>query len=92
MTDQKYQDYFNMLSESAGCSTASSQIDCLQQAPEQAIIDFVNTTPAQFSPLGVNLSWGPLIDGTLFKQTLKQSFRAGQFAEVPILAGQNDDE
>ena len=55
-------------------------------------MDAVNTTPAIFSPNGVDFTWGISVDGDLIKKQFRESVREGCYAKVPILGGQVDDE
>lgn len=87
--NQRYYDYLVQKTE---CSSASSTLDCLRQLPAQTLLDVVNTTPAQFSPHALNFTWSLSVDGVLLNKTLKESIRLGQYAKVPLLGGQVDDE
>ena len=55
-------------------------------------MDAVNTTPALFSPNGVDVTWAVGIDGDLIKKSIKQYISEGHYARVPILGGEVDDE
>lgn len=84
--------YHDGLVAATGCSSAANTLDCLRGVPATAIIDYVNTTPAQFNPYGINFTWTLSMDGTMFKKTLKESIRAGEYAKIPLIGGQVDDE
>ena len=55
-------------------------------------MDAIDTTPAVFSPNGVDVTWSISIDGDLIKKSSMQYIRDGTYARVPILGGQVDDE
>lgn len=52
----------------------------------------VNQLPSLFSDRGLNLTFGISVDGYLLNKTLKAAFRAGEFSDVPLMVGSNDDE
>jgi len=55
-------------------------------------MDAVNTTPALFSPNGLDLAWSISIDGDLMKKSLRQYISEGTYAKVSIIGGGTDDE
>jgi len=55
-------------------------------------MDAINTTPALFSPNGMDITWSISVDGDLMKKSLRQYISAGSYAKVPIIGGGTDDE
>jgi len=55
-------------------------------------MDAINTTPALYSPNGVDFTWGISIDGDLIKKSLRQYVSEGHYARVPIIGSEVDDE
>lgn len=86
------QHYYDYLVQNTECSSASSTLDCLRKVPAQALLEIVNTTPAQFSPHALNFTWSLGVDNVLLNKTLKEYIRTGHYAKVPLLGGQVDDE
>lgn len=84
--------YHDGLVAATGCSSATDTLDCLRGVPAQSIIDYVNTTPPQFNQYGINITWSLSVDGILLKKTLKEYVRAGEYANIPLIGGQVDDE
>ena len=75
-----------------GCTSASDTLECLRAAPYAALKNAVDTTPGTFSPNGVDWTWSISIDGELIEKSLRQYISDGDYAKVPILGGQVDDE
>lgn len=84
--------YHDGLVAATNCSSAVNTLDCLRGVPATAITAYVNTTPPQFNQYGINLTWSLTVDGIVLKKTLKESIRAGEYAKIPLIGGQVDDE
>jgi para-nitrobenzyl esterase len=65
---------------SVGCSSPTSQSQCLRDAPASA---FVLIAPPTIYPF---------VDGTLLTQTPTAAFASGHFNRVPVISGTNHDE
>ena len=89
---QKNQATYDHLVQFTGCTSAPDTLECLRAAPYATLKDAINTTPAMFSPDGLDLTWSMTIDGGLIKKSLKQYINEGCYAKVPVLGGQVDDE
>ncbi|GJE92625.1 carotenoid ester lipase precursor [Phanerochaete sordida] len=75
-----------------GCSGAADTLECLRQAPYQALLDAANASPGFFSPLALNLVWEPLIDGVFLTDDPQKLVARGAIADVPFVNGDCDDE
>lgn len=80
-----YETSYQALTASAGCSTASSPLDCLRNLPYASLNQILNTT--QFAGI-----WNPQIDGDIIKRYSSQQLADGSFVKVPIIIGANSDE
>ena len=89
---EKHQAIYDHLVQFTGCSSAPDTLDCLRAAPYATLSDAINTTPAVFSPNGLDLTWFISIDGELFKESVRESIEEGCYARIPILGGETDDE
>jgi len=78
--------------EFTGCTSAPDTLECLRAAPYATLKDAVDTTPENFSPNGLDLTWTISVDGDLIKKSLRQYVREGCYARVPIIGNLVDDE
>jgi len=82
ITSKKQQENYDFLVSQTNCSTASDTLSCLRQAPYQAILSATVETNALLSYESLNITWGPVVDGVILKQTVRESLRAGKYARV----------
>lgn len=92
ITSTKQQENYDFLVAQTNCNTASDTLSCLRQAPYQAILNTTLETNALLSYESLNITWGPVVDGVILKQTVRESLRAGKYARVPAILGDVDDE
>ena len=78
--------------EFTGCTSAPDTLECLRAVPYATLKDAVDTIPIFFSPNGLDLTWSISVDGDLIKKSLRQYFREGCYARVPIVGSLVDDE
>ncbi|KAI0039748.1 sterol esterase [Auriscalpium vulgare] len=86
------QPYYDQLVEETGCSKSKDTLTCLREAPYNTLLAAINNTPSVFNFTSLNLAWQPRIDGSLFTENPQKSVALGQYARVPLLAGDCDDE
>ncbi|KII95435.1 hypothetical protein PLICRDRAFT_98558 [Plicaturopsis crispa FD-325 SS-3] len=86
------QPIYDHLVASTNCTTASSTLECLRAAPYDALMRAVDSTPSIFSYSSLDLTWPPRVDGIFLKRTPRESLEAGQYAQVPIIGSDCDDE
>lgn len=92
ITSEQQQENYDFLVAQTNCSAASDTLNCLRQAPYDAIVNATAQMTALLSYQALNSTWGPLVDGVFLKQTIRQSLRAGKYARVPAILGDVDDE
>lgn len=76
-----YQPYFDNITRTVGCSGALDKLQCLRNAPYEAI--FNASAPFVFTPV---------VDGSIVPRHPSERFKRGLIANVSILAGSNTDE
>ncbi|KAJ6508826.1 sterol esterase [Mycena sanguinolenta] len=86
------QQYYDHLVSLTGCGNSSDSLNCLRHVPMDALITAVSTTPEVFNFTSLNLAWQPRIDGVIFHRNPQNSVAMGNFAKVPLLAGDCQDE
>ncbi|TFY52381.1 hypothetical protein EVJ58_g10049 [Rhodofomes roseus] len=86
------QPYYDLLVDYTGCTGQSDTLACLREAPAEQILAAVNMTPNSRDYTEHNLAWQPRLDGDLFIQNPQRSVLMGQYAKVPIISGDCDDE
>ncbi|KAI0731479.1 sterol esterase [Fomitopsis betulina] len=86
------QPYYDFLVDYAGCTGQVDTLECLRRAPADQIVAAVDMTPNGQSYTEHNLAWQPRLDGDLFTQNPQRSVLMGQYAKVPIISGDCDDE
>ncbi|KAH9929250.1 sterol esterase [Fomitopsis serialis] len=86
------QPYYDFLVDYTGCVSQADTLACLRQAPAEQILAAVNMTPNSRDYTEHNLAWQPRLDGDLLVQNPQRSVLMGQYAKVPIISGDCDDE
>ncbi|GJJ10014.1 hypothetical protein Clacol_004240 [Clathrus columnatus] len=97
------QQWYNQLVSATGCSSASNTLACLTTVPYDTFYNAVQNTPSVQSYLSLNnddlirsnlrqLVWRPGIDGSLITEDPMVSVANGNYAKVPFIAGDVDDE
>lgn len=99
---------YDELVEANNCTQASDTLDCLRNVPFNDFLATVNKTPDYLSYRSLALVWRPRVDGDIVLRNPVDSVVQGKFAKVrpwlpfhdtefmnaqiPILAGDVDDE
>ncbi|EIW78572.1 sterol esterase [Coniophora puteana RWD-64-598 SS2] len=86
------QDNFDFIVAQTNCTSAADKLDCLRDAPYDAILNAVLATPALLDYRALNTSWHAFVDGTFLTQSAQQALASGAYARVPIMTGDVDDE
>jgi acetylcholinesterase len=93
--DQAQSSYDQLVSYT-NCSTVKheSSLECLRKVPAETLMMAVNTTASVLSYSGLNLTWGPRVEGHtgLVRETFRESISNGHYLKVPIVAGECADE
>lgn len=77
---------WNIVSTNLGCSNSSDELACMRSKSTAEVRGALFNLPDGF------LQWGPTIDGVEFTDTAENLAKKGQFNNVPVLLGTNEDE
>ncbi|KAH6682867.1 putative carboxylesterase [Halenospora varia] len=88
----KAQDIYNRVVSAAGCSGSSDTLACLRALPYQQFLAATQNVPAIFDYQSVALSYLPRPDGKVLTQSPEILAQNGQFASVPFIIGDQEDE
>ncbi|CAN8103928.1 unnamed protein product [Discula destructiva] len=88
----KGQAVYDAVVESAGCSAASDTLECLRALPYTQFLNAANSVPGFISYQSVALSYLPRPDGTVLPDSPDILARNGQYAAVPMIIGDQEDE
>jgi acetylcholinesterase len=92
---------YDQIVEYTGCSSPlalaayeNSTFECLREAPFESIVAAVNNTAGLLSYAGLNLTFGPRVEGPggFLQDTFRQGIAKGKYVKVPIVAGECADE
>ncbi|KAJ7894852.1 carotenoid ester lipase precursor [Mycena olivaceomarginata] len=86
------QPFYNELVAANNCTSAPNTLDCLRRIPFDAFMATVNSTPNLFSYRSLSLVWRPRVDGDVVVRNTFESMAQGEFAKIPIMSGNVDDE
>ncbi|KAJ6477769.1 carotenoid ester lipase precursor [Mycena sanguinolenta] len=86
------QPYYDQLVVANNCTAASDTLDCLKRVPFDDFMATVNQTADLFSYHSLSLLWRPRVDGDVLVRNPPLSVAQGDFAKIPILSGDCDDE
>ncbi|KAF9441554.1 alpha/beta-hydrolase [Macrolepiota fuliginosa MF-IS2] len=86
------QDHFDDLAEKAGCGGEADKLLCLRTVSLKDIRAAVDATDSFFSNKSLVLSWPPRADGEFLTDTPYKLIQDGKIAQVPLVAGNVDDE
>ncbi|KAJ7121112.1 Alpha/Beta hydrolase protein [Mycena epipterygia] len=81
------QPIYDELVEANNCTQASDTLECLRNVPFDDFLATVNKTPDYLSYRSLALVWRPRVDGDIVLRNLIDSVVQGEFAKIPILAG-----
>ncbi|ORY56156.1 putative extracellular lipase [Pseudomassariella vexata] len=76
----------------AGCSSATDTLECLRSADYDTFLNAANSVPGILSYSSVALSYVPRPDGTALTQSPDVLASNGQYAAVPMIIGNQEDE
>ncbi|KAF2748699.1 alpha/beta-hydrolase [Sporormia fimetaria CBS 119925] len=88
----KAQAVYNQVVSKAGCSSAADTLGCLRQVPYQTFLDAANSVPGILSYNSVALAYLPRPDGRVLTQSVDLLVKAGKYAKVPMINGNQEDE
>ncbi|KAK3937469.1 alpha/beta-hydrolase [Diplogelasinospora grovesii] len=88
----KGQAVYNTVVAKAGCSAASDTLACLRGVDYQTFLNAANSVPALLSYSSVALSYLPRPDGNVLTDSPEVLVKNGQYAAVPMIIGDQEDE
>ncbi|KAJ6468622.1 sterol esterase [Mycena vitilis] len=86
------QSHYDNLVAANNCTHAADTLACLRSVPLPAFTRTVDNTTNLFSFSSVQNIWRPRVDGDVIVQNPLVSVASGQFAKIPIMTGDDDDE
>ncbi|ORY76325.1 cholinesterase [Protomyces lactucae-debilis] len=88
----KAQDIYNRVVNAAGCADASDTLQCLREVPYDAFLHAASSVPSIFDYSSVALSFLPRPDGKVLPDSPDKLLQQGQYAKVPLIIGDQEDE
>nr|POF16764.1 putative secreted lipase [Quercus suber] len=94
VTDAAPQAIYDTVVKNAGCSSASDTLACLRSVDYTTFLDASNSVPGILSYRSLDLSYLPRPDpgDNFFPLSPELPLRAGAYAKVPIIVGDQEDE
>ncbi|KAN0113160.1 cholinesterase [Hyaloscypha variabilis] len=86
------QDIYNTVVDKAGCSGSSDTLACLRNIDYETFLKATTFVPGVFDYQSVALSYLPRPDGVVITQSPDILAQNGQFAKVPFIIGDQEDE
>ncbi|KAI0159382.1 Alpha/Beta hydrolase protein [Pestalotiopsis sp. NC0098] len=90
--ETKGNDVYNQVLAAAGCSEASSSLECLRGLDYAAFLNAANSVPNILSYQSIALSYLPRPDGKVLTQSPEVLLQTGKYAAVPVIIGDQEDE
>lgn len=88
----KGQEVYDTVVETAGCSGSNDTLACLRSLDYEAFLNAANAPPGFLSYRSVALSYLPRPDGTVLPDSPEVLVANGQYAAVPMIIGDQEDE
>ena len=88
----KAQAVYDSVVQAAGCTSANDTLACLRALDYTTFLNAANSVPAFLSYTGVALSYLPRPDGTILSDSPDKLVKAGKYADVPFIIGDQEDE
>lgn len=94
VTTPKAQNVYDSVVRNAGCGDATDTLACLRQVDYQTFLNAATAVPGIFSYRSLDLSYLPRPDpgNDFFPQSPEKAVQAGDFAKVPVIVGDQEDE
>ncbi|KAI0142285.1 sterol esterase [Hypoxylon sp. NC0597] len=86
------QNVYNTVVQEAGCASAADTLACLRSADYDTFLHAANSVPGILSYTSVALSYLPRPDGKVLPDSPDVLARNGQYAAVPMIIGDQEDE
>lgn len=88
----KGQQVYDTVVENAGCTGSDDTLNCLRGLDYEAFLNAANSVPGFLSYQSVALSYVPRPDGTVLPASPDVLAANGQYAAVPMIIGDQEDE
>ncbi|KAH6883068.1 lipase 3 precursor [Alternaria rosae] len=88
----KGQAIYDRVVEAAGCASSADTLACLRTVPYTKFLNAANTVPGILGYFTVNLSYLPRPDGSALSASPDALVKAGKYAKVPFIVGDQEDE
>ncbi|KAI4672928.1 uncharacterized protein J4E78_001431 [Alternaria triticimaculans] len=88
----KGQAIYDRVVEAAGCASSADTLACLRTVPYTKFLNAANTVPGILGYFTVNLSYLPRPDGKALSDSPDALVKAGKYAKVPFIVGDQEDE
>lgn len=88
----KGQQIYDTVVKNAGCSSATSTLDCLRSVDYTTFLNAANSVPGILSYSSVALSYLPRPDGTVLTLSPDVLVSQKKYAKVPFIIGDQEDE
>jgi carboxylesterase type B len=88
----KSQVVYDTVVEAAGCSSASDTLECLRDLPYETYLSATNSVSGILSYTSLALTYLPRPDGTVLTESPDLLVKAGKYAQVPFIIGDQEDE
>ena len=88
----KGQQTYNAVVQAAGCAGTADTLACLRATSFETFNNAVNSVPGIFSYDSVALQYLPRPDGVVLAESPELLAQAGQYASVPFILGDQQDE
>ncbi|RMD40452.1 hypothetical protein DV735_g4666, partial [Chaetothyriales sp. CBS 134920] len=94
VTGASAQKIYDTVVEAAGCSSATDTLQCLRDTDYTTFLNAANSVPSILSYRSIDLSYLPRPDPSdnFFSKSPELSILSGEFAKVPIIIGDQEDE
>lgn len=88
----KAQAIYDTVVANAGCAGQADTLNCLRSVPYDTFLKASNSVPSLLSYSSLALSYLPRPDGTFFPASPETIATTGNFAKVPFILGDQEDE
>ncbi|CAA7266232.1 unnamed protein product [Cyclocybe aegerita] len=88
----RHQRFFDQLVRETNCTESTDKITCLRAASFDDLQAAIGTLPGLFSFQSLELNFQPNVDGDLIKRDPLTSIIQGQYAKLPFVTGNCEDE
>ena len=89
---EKGQAVYDAVVAHGGCESADDTLECLRGLEYTDFLNAANSVPGLLSYHSVALSYLPRPDGTVFTQSPELAAQKGEYASVPFIVGDQEDE